>query len=65
VEVHISKTGEYPDHLHSCPTHPTGTDAASKNADGEKVSDACFWDADHDQVFKTKHKAKYDEAKVK
>jgi len=62
VEVHASKTGDYPDHVHACPVHPTGTDAASKNVSGEKVSDACFW-ADHTAAFKTTHKAKHDEAK--
>jgi len=63
MNVHISKTGHYPDHVHGCLVHVGGTDAASKNADGEKVSDACFWDADHDQAFKTKHAAAYEKAK--
>lgn len=60
MEVHRPVAA--PDHVHGCPVHPGGSDAASKNAEGKKQSDACFWD-EHDAQFKNAHKDKYDKAK--
>ena len=59
MEVHAPKNA--PDHVHGCPVHPGGTPAASENALGEKVSDACFWD-EHDAAFKLANQALFDAA---
>ena len=63
MEVHASKTGDYPDHVHGCPEHPGGT-AAGKTPRGRRVSDACFWEEDHDEAYRTNHKREHDTARA-
>ena len=63
MKIHVSSDGQYPDHIHACPEHPDGSDAG-KNSRGERISDACFWEEDHDETYRTKHRREHDKARA-
>lgn len=72
MEIHVPERA--PAHVHGCPIHPLGGDGGIGYneewaiVDGEGVlvkrtpvrrSDACYWESEHDVVFKTQWSGSY------